>query len=87
MVDKPKDAKDAHEGKAKLIMVGRKEKVNGWRGELYVALVQHEGKFQVVPDSTDGGDQDSLPEVKTFEDKKEAMAHFWKLEKNKRDWK
>jgi hypothetical protein len=87
MVDKPKDANVAHGGKSKLIMVGRKEKVTGWRGEIYVALVQHEGQFQVVPDSTDAGDQDNLPEVKSFEDKNQAMAHFWKLEKNKRDWK
>ena len=77
--------------KAKLIMVGHKKEVAGWRGELYVAVIQYgEGfqkKYDVVPDSTSAADLDDLPEVQTFSDRSQAISHFMKLENNKHQWK
>lgn len=73
--------------KATLVMMGRKQKVAGWRGELFVAVIHYGDLYDVVPDSTDSADVDDLPEVKTFSDKSDAISHFMKLENNKVDWK
>lgn len=76
---------------ASVLMTGLKQKVAGWRGELFVAVIQYgpkeSAKFDVVADSTDPADVDDLPEVKTFDDYSSAVAHFMKLEKNKDKWK
>ncbi len=77
--------------KGKLLMVGTKENVPGWSGEIYVAVIQYgdktNEKFDVVPDSTDPKDVDELPEVKTFPNRGQAISHFMNLEKNKDKWK
>ena len=78
--------------KAQVIMVGKKETVRGWRGELCVVVVQYgpakeDMRYDVVADTTDAADQDSLPEVKTFEDKNEALIYALELDRNKKNWK
>jgi len=78
--------------KAKLLMVGTKETVAGWRGELYAAVIQYGGdgekqSFDVVPDSTDEADLDDLPATETFDSQEQALSYFMKLEKNKDKWK
>ena len=76
--------------KASIIMMGTKQEVPGWRGELYVAVIQYgekDLKYDVVPDSSHPGDLDDLPEIKTFHDRGEAISHFMKLERNKNKWK
>jgi hypothetical protein len=73
--------------RAKIIMMGHKQKVPGWRGELYVAVIQYGANFDVLPDSTEAADQADLPEVQTFTDRSQAIAHFMKLEQNKKQWK
>ncbi len=75
----------------KLIMMGTKEKVSGWRGELYVACIQYgakdEMRYDVVPDSTHPADVELLPDVQTFSDKGEAMRFLLELDRNKGEWK
>ena len=65
------------EPKGEIIMMGKKEKVAGWNGELFVAVVKvrqgGEVEYQVICDSTDSRDLENLPEVKTFQDKMEAF--------------
>ena len=77
--------------KAKLIMMGTKKQITGWRGELFVAVIQYgeedDLKYDVVPDSTDPADVDDLPEIKTFDNQAAAVGHFMKLENNKDQWK
>ena len=77
--------------KGTLVMIGNKERVPGWRGELYVAVIQYgekgEEKYDVIPDSTDPADVDDLPQTHTFTNRTEALAHFMKLEQNKSKWK
>lgn len=95
MPDAPKkDAPKKMEYKgqpASIIMIGNKQKAEGWKGELYVAVIQYgpktELKYDVVPDSTDPADLDDLPEVKSFPSRDAAIAHFMKLERNKDKWK
>ena len=77
--------------KASIIMIGTKQKVAGWKGDLFVAVIQYGDKdslsYDVVADSTDSTDLDDLPEVKTFNHRDEAIIHFMKLERNKDKWK
>ena len=77
--------------KAKILMMGTKKNVEGWRGEIYVAAIQYGEEdnlmYDVIPDSTDPADLDDLPELKTFDEKGQAIAHFMKLENNKHKWK
>lgn len=77
--------------KATLLMRGKPEKIDGWRGEIFVAVVQYGEKetmkFDVIPDSTSPGDVDELPEVQTFSDRSAAIMHFMTLDRNKRKWK
>lgn len=77
--------------KAKILMMGTKQEVPDWRGELFVAMIQYGSKdeenYDVVPDSTDTADLDDLPEVKTFQSYNQAVQHFLKLENNKEKWK
>lgn len=77
--------------KAKILMMGTKQEVSGWKGELFVALIEYgqkdEEKYDVVPDSTNSSDLDELPEVKTFSSYTQAVSHFMKLENNKDKWK
>ena len=77
--------------KATLMMRGTTEKISGWLGEIFVAVVQYGEKehlqYDVIPDSTHPGDVDSLPEVQTFADRGSAIAHFMNLDRNKRKWK
>jgi len=77
--------------KAKILMMGTKQNVSGWRGEIFVALIEYgkkgEEAYDVVPDSTDNADLDDLPEVKTFNSYSQAISHFMKLEHNKEKWK
>ena len=77
--------------KATLMMRGTKEKLTGWLGEIFVAVIQYGPKdalqYDVIPDSTNPGDVDSLPEVKTFSDRGQALSHFMNLDRNKKKWK
>jgi hypothetical protein len=77
--------------KGKLIMVGHKKEVPGWRGELYVAVIEYgqgvHTQYDVIPDSTDPADVDDLPETKTFSNRSKAISHFMNLENNKHHWK
>jgi hypothetical protein len=77
--------------RAKLLMMGTKETVSGWKGEIFVAAIQYGDEdnvqYDVIPDSTDPADLDALPELKTFDDKGQAISHFMKLENNKSKWK
>ena len=79
------------EPKGEIIMMGKKEKVAGWNGELFVAVVKvrkgGEVEYQVICDSTDSRDLENLPEVKTFQDKMEAFNYAMELERNKNAWK
>jgi hypothetical protein len=89
MATKPIDYKGQ---KATIIMMGTKQQVKGWQGEIYVAVIQYGEKdqklnYDVVPDSTNAAEVDELPEVKTFDDRGQAIAHFMKLERNKDKWK
>jgi len=87
MADKHDKHIDYKGEQAKIIMMGAKQKAPGWRGELYVAVIQYGKNFDVLPDSTDPADQSDLPEIQTFSDRSQAIAHFMELEKNKRRWK
>lgn len=77
--------------KATLMMRGKPEKIPGWLGEIFVAVVQYGPKeslqYDVIPDSTHPGDVDSLPEVQTFSDRGMAISHFMNLDRNKNKWK
>ncbi len=76
----------------KVIMMGNKQKAPGFYGELCVVVIQYGPNpnsmmFDVIPDSTDANDQDKLPDIKTFDDKDEAMLYAVQMDRNKRDWK
>lgn len=77
--------------KASIVMIGAKKTVPGWKGELYVAVIQYGNKaglkYDVVADSTSSADLDDLPEVQTFSDRGQAISHFMKLEQHKDKWK
>ena len=77
--------------KGKIIMMGNRKEAPGWRGELYVAVIQYgekeDYKYDVVPDSTSPADVDDLPEVQTFNSRSQAITHFMSLENNKLQWK
>ena len=87
----PDTAIDYKGHKATLLMRGTKEKITGWLGEIFVAVVQYGDKdkmmYDVIPDSTHPGDVDSLPQVQTFDDRGQALAHFMNLDHNKKKWK
>ncbi len=77
--------------KAQVIMVGTKQAVPGFKGELCVAVIQYGSKederYDVVPDSTSTQDENDLPEVMTFDDKNEALQYALQMDRNKSDWK
>ncbi len=77
--------------KSEIIMMGKREKVIGWKGQLYVAIVKEidgiQQSFKVVCDSTDEGDVKDLPETKVFKDKMEALSYAMEMERNKKNWK
>jgi hypothetical protein len=74
-----------------IIMMGKKEKVPGWKGQLFVAIVKLKDgnslKFQVVCDSSDPADVEFLPETKSFENKMEALNNAMEMERSKAKWK
>ena len=76
---------------AGVIMMGTRQKVKGWMGELCVVVIQYgekgNEKCDVIPDSTDAADQDKLPDVKTFDDKNEALLYAIQMDRNKLEWK
>lgn len=77
--------------KAQFIMSGTRARVEGFKGELMVAVIQYGAdkdsmKYDVVPDSTAPEDEAKLPEVVTFDDKNEALQYALKVDKNKKDW-
>jgi len=78
-------------GKSEIIMMGKQEKVIGWKGRLYVAIVKdREGKevlYKVVCDSTDEQDLKDLPETKIFKNKMEALSYAMEMERSKGKWK
>ncbi len=86
-----KEASEYKGERAKIIMMGTRKNVPGWKGELFVAVIQYGDsdnvKYDVIPDSTDPSEVDDLPEVKTFEDRSLAINHFMRLEQNKNKWK
>jgi len=89
----PKQRKDLmpEAPKGEIIMMGKRERVPGWQGEIFVAVVKvREGskvQYQVICDSTDSRDLDQLPEIKIFEDKMEAFNYAMEMERNKNQWK
>ena len=78
-------------GKSEIIMMGKREKVIGWKGQLYVAIIKdHSGKeiqYQVVCDSTEEADVKDLPETKIFKNKMEAFSYAMEMERSKGKWK
>ena len=74
-----------------IIMMGKRERVPGWKGELFVAIIKlHEGKeikYQVVCDSTENDDVKDLPKSKFFSDKMEAFNYGMEMERNKTKWR
>jgi hypothetical protein len=76
---------------AQVIMMGNRQRIAGWRGELCVVVIKYgpreSERYDVVPDSTDAADQDRLPEVKTFDDKNEALMYALQMDRNKQDWR
>ncbi len=78
-------------GKSEIIMMGKREKVVGWKGELYVAIIKDRGakevNYKVVCDSTEEGDLKDLPETKIFANKMEALSYAMEMERTKKSWK
>lgn len=76
--------------KAEIVMMGAKEKVPNWNGELFVAVIKYKDdnvmKYDVIADSTDPRDSNDLPEVKTFNNKMEALNYALELERSKKNW-
>ena len=74
-----------------IIMMGKKERVPGWKGELFVAIIKvKEGnqiKYQVLCDSTSSEDVNNLPKSKVFTDKMEAFNYGMEMERNKAKWR
>jgi len=74
-----------------VIMMGKREKVPGWKGELFVEIVKLQDaksvKYQVLCDSTNPGDLQDLPETKIFENKMEALSYAMEMERSKSKWK
>lgn len=90
--DKSPKKKMEYKGEAaEIVMLGKREKVTGWRGELFVAIIRYgakeNAKYDVLPDSNSPADIDDLPEVKTFENLGEAMTYAMELERSKKKWK
>lgn len=77
--------------KGEIIMMGKRERVAGWKGELYVAIIKDrsgkEIEYKVVCDSTDEGDLKDLPSTKTFKNKMEAFNYAMEMERSKKTWK
>jgi hypothetical protein len=74
-----------------VIMMGKREKVPGWNGQLFVEIVKLRDakttKYQVLCDSTDSKDLEQLPGTKIFENKMEALNYAMEMERNKAKWK
>ena len=74
-----------------IIMMGKRERVSGWKGELFVAIIKltegKEIKYQVVCDSTASEDVDDLPKSQFFSDKMEAFNYGMEMERNKAKWR
>jgi len=74
-----------------VIMMGKREKVPGWKGELFVEMVKLQDakgvKYQVLCDSTNPVDLQNLPATKIFEDKMEALNYAMEMERSKAKWK
>lgn len=81
----------ADKEKAEIIMMGKRENVPGWKGQLYVAIIKDRSekdvKYKVVCDSTDEADIGFLPETKIFKDKMEAFSYAMEMERSKAKWK
>ena len=74
-----------------VIMMGKRERMPGWNGLIFVAIVKLSGdkdtKFEVLCDSTDDKDLEELPDMKLFENKMEALSYAMEMERNKPKWK
>jgi len=74
-----------------VIMMGKRERLGSWKGELFVEIVKLKGskdvQYQVICDSTDSRDLTDLPETKTFQDKMEALNYAMEMERSKAKWK
>jgi len=74
-----------------VIMMGKREKMPGWNGELFVEIVKLQDpkgtKYQVICDSTDSEDLPELPETKIYENKMEALGYAMEMERSKAKWK
>jgi len=76
---------------ADIVMMGKREKVSGFRGELFVVVIRYgpkgKAKYDVVPDSTSPADVDDLPKEQTFDNLSQAMTYALDLDRNKLKWK
>jgi len=77
--------------KGEIIMMGKRERVVGWKGQLYVAIIKdrsgNEAEYKVVCDSTDEADLNDLPPTKVFKNKMEAFNYAMEMERSKKSWK
>lgn len=76
---------------AEIVMMGKREPVAGYRGEVFVVVIRYgpkdKAKYDVVPDSTSPADVDDLPKVQTFDSLSQAMAVALEMDHNKLKWK
>lgn len=76
---------------AEIVMMGKREKVAGFRGELFVVVIRYgpkeKAKYDVVPDSTSPADVEDLPKEQTFDNLGQAMTHALEMDRSKVKWK
>jgi hypothetical protein len=76
---------------AEIVMMGKREKVSGFQGELFVVVVRYghkdKAKYDVMPDSTNPADVDDLPKLQTFDNLGQAMTYALEMDRNKLKWK
>jgi hypothetical protein len=79
------------EAKYEVIMMGKHEKVVGWKGELWATIVKiSDGKtikYEVICDSSNSADLPDLPASKMYENKMEALSYAMEMERSKAKWK
>jgi len=79
------------EAKGEVIMMGKHEKVPGWKGELFVEIVKITDaktiKYEVICDSSNSADLPDLPASKMYENKMEALSYAMEMERTKAKWK
>jgi len=76
---------------ADIVLMGKREKAAGYRGEIFVTVVRYgpkgKAKYDVLPDSTSPSDLEALPPVQTFDNLSQAMTYALDMDRNKAKWK